>query len=143
MESLTSILKIFLSACLSFVRFVMSFRAKGVEFCPSISSNHDGTYNVEAWLSPGNDEVFFDTFIAKECDVALGFGSEIKSPFYQDRIPIRVVVNSKKQSASEFSVNFVIRPRTQNDAVRLTIKGGWLNQLSTIRHLPGKNYTIS
>lgn len=115
MESLTSILKIFLSACLSFVRFVMSFRAKGVEFCPSISSNHDGTYNVEAWLSP----------------------------FYQDRIPIRVVVNSKKQSASEFSVNFVIRPRTQNDAVRLTIKGGWLNQLSTIRHLPGKNYTIS
>ena len=121
----------------------MSIFTHGVSFCPIVTNNCDGSYNVEVLLNPGNDEVFFDTFIAKECDVALGFGSEIKSPFYQDRIPIRVVVNSKKQSASEFSVNFVIRPRTQNDAVRLTIKGGWLNQLSTIRHLPGKNYTIS
>lgn len=141
MDIVISFFKMIGSGILALARFIMSLRSKGVEFNPYISDNNDGTYTVEAWLLPGKDEVFFDTFIAKGCDIALGHKHDIKSPFNHDKIEVRVLVPCNKTSSSERSVNFVIRPRTGSDSVKFVIKGGWLNQLSSTRYLPNRNYT--
>lgn len=141
MDIVLSFFKIVGTAVLAAARFIMSLRSKGVEFNPYISDNHDGTYTVEAFLMPGKDEVFFDTFIARGCDIALGYKQAIKSPFNHDKIKIRVLVQCRKTTPNECCVNFVIRPRTGSDSVRFVIKGGWLNQLSSTRYLPNRNYT--
>lgn len=142
MDFVFSFFKMTVSAVLALTRFIVSLKARGIEFNPYISDNKDGTYTVEAWLKPGKDEVFFDTFVAKGCDVALGYQRIVKSPFHHDKISVRVLVPCKRTDSSERSVSFVIRPRTNSDAVRFIIKGGWLSQLSATRHLPNRNYTI-
>lgn len=116
--------------------------AQGVEFNPYLQDNCDGTYTVKVKLSPGKDEVFFDTFIAKGCDVALGNKDAIQSSFYKDKIAIRVPVPCFKNDPCCTRVYFVIRPRTNSDSVRFVVKGGWLSQLSATRYLPNKNYTV-
>ena len=142
MEIVFGLLKTACSGILSLARFIMSLRAKGVEFNPYLHDNHDGTYTVEAELTPGKDEVFFDTFVAKGCDVALGYQDAIQSPFHKDKIAIRVPVPCFKNDPCCTRVYFVIRPRTNSDSVRFVVKGGWLSQLSATRYLPNKNYTV-
>ena len=142
MDIVFSAIKTVCSAILTLARFIMSLRAKGVEFNPFLKDNHDGTYTVEVNLTSGKDEVFFDTFIAKNCDIALGTDDNICSPFHRDKINIRVPVPCVNNDPYGSTVYFVIRPRTGSDSVKFVIKGGWLTQLSSTRHFPNRNYTV-
>ena len=115
METILSFIKAVASAAVQLVRLAMSLRACGVKFYPLVSRNKDGTYLVEAWLKPGRDEVRFDTFTAKGCDIWT-------SP--DSFAPVR------------------IRPRSNMDVVKLSIKGGWLNQLNASRYLDNPDSKI-
>ena len=136
MEFFESLAKAAISALIAIARLAMSLRSHGVGFDPVVTSNHDGTYTVEACLTPGRDEVLFDTFRAKGCDIALGskkFG--LKSAFRPDKIGISVLVGTAHSDPGDRSVFFTIRPKPSAKKVMLAIKGGFLNQLNAVRHL--------
>lgn len=134
-----SLAKAALSALIAIARLAMSFRAHGVGFDPIVTSNHDGTYTVEACLIPGRDEVLFDTFGARGCDIALGSKSfGIRSAFRPDKIGISVLVGPAHSDPGDRSVFFTIRPQPSAKKVTLVIKGGFLSQLNAVRHLPDR-----
>lgn len=138
MEIFYSFFKAATSAVLNLTRFAMSLRAKGVQFHPILSRNKDGSYLVEAWLTPGRDEVFFDTFKAKGFDISFPNNSSV----YKDTMPIQAVVPSAFESAGEVCMRFRIRPRSDKDKALLVLKGGWLDQLNASRRLPKPGVTF-
>lgn len=116
----------------------MSLSAHGVLFHPILSRNKDGSYLVEAWLTPGRDEVFFDTFKAKGFDISIPGTPGV----HKDSIHIQAVIRSEKESASDICIRFNTRPRTDKDKVLLVLKGGWLDQLNATRRLPKPDITF-
>lgn len=116
----------------------MSLSAHGVLFHPILSRNKDGSYLVKAWLTPGHDEVFFDTFKAKGFDISIPGTPGA----HKDSIHIQTVIRSEKESASDVCIRFNIRPRTDTGKVLLVLKGGWLDQLNATRRLPKPDITF-
>ena len=116
----------------------MSLSAHGVLFHPILSRNKDGSYLVKAWLTPGHDEVFFDTFKAKGFDISIPGTPGA----HKDSIHIQTVIRSEKESASDVCIRFNIRPRTDTDKVLLVLKGGWLDHLNAPSRLPNPGVTF-
>lgn len=133
METILSFIKAVASAAVQLVRLAMSLRACGVQFHPLVSRSKDGTYLVEAWLTPGRDEVRFDTFTAKGCDIWTS--RDLSVPAFRDKAPINVIVAPAYDGIGDSCFTVRIKPRSDMDVVKLSIKGGWLNQLNASRYL--------
>ena len=140
METILSFIKAVASAAVQLVRLAMSLRACGVKFYPLVSRNKDGTYLVEAWLKPGRDEVRFDTFTAKGCDIWTSPDSF--APAFKDQAPINVIIAPAYNGTGDSCFTVRIRPRSNMDVVKLSIKGGWLNQLNASRYLDNPDSKI-
>lgn len=140
METIFSFLKAVVLAAVQLMRLTMSLRACGVQFHPLLSKNKDGTYLVEAWLTPGRDEVRFDTFMAKGCDIWPSICQG--APVFRDKAPISEIVAPAYDGTGDTCFTVRIKPRRKMEKVQLVIKGGWLNQLNASRYLDSPDSKI-
>ena len=133
------------------VKKMLSLRACGTSFDPIVTKLEDGSFGLQINIYPGRDEVVFTELSIPGCDIAEGFqdlahstrGDVIflyrqitqKSTFAKDSLKIVAVIPPSVRNTGPERLFAIIRPRVPKNSIRITLRGGWLNCLTTQRTL--------
>ena len=150
-EVFESFAKSFLSLMAMLVKKMLSLRACGTSFDPIVTKLDDGSFGLQINIYPGRDEVVFTELSIPGCDIAEGFqniahnthGDVLfryrqitkNSAFAKDSMKISAVIPPAVRNTGPEIIFAVIRPRGAKNSIRVTLRGGWLNCLTTKRSL--------
>ena len=130
-----SVIKATIAFVYRIFKMLRSFRASGTDFDPIVCKLPNGYYGVELVISPGYDEVCFDSLEIQGCEIASGIDRPT-SAFKSNRITVDIRVAPKQRGEGEECASFIIKPTTPKKDIQIKLRGGWLNILSCKRRLP-------
>lgn len=154
-DFLVAVVKLFMSLIMRLFKSIHSLRASGTSFDPEIGTAENGVYRVCIHITPGNDEVVFDSLKIPGCQVSntteklcdsrnpevifLCFEHPSDGKYYDTKLPINWVIPpaSRQNKAQVFYI--CIKPTAPMKRVKFVLSGGWLNQLSAKRVLPNED----
>lgn len=147
-----AVLKLFMSLIMRFAKSIHSLRASGTSFDPEISPAENGVYRVCIHITPGNDEVVFDSLKIPGCQISntterlfdsgnpdiifVCFEHPSDGKYYDTKLPIKWVIPPSSRGDKPLLFHICIKPTTPMKHVKFVLSGGWLNQLSAKRVLP-------
>ena len=151
-DFLVAVLKLFMSLIMRLSKSIQSLRASGTSFDPEIGSVENGVYHVCIHITPGNDEVVFETLKVPGCQISntteelfdshdpdivfLCFKHPSDGKYYDTKLPIQWVIPPASRHNKPKVFHVCIKPTLPMKRVKFVLSGGWLNQLSAKRVLP-------
>lgn len=151
-DFLVAVLKLFMSLIMRLSKSFQSLRASGTSFDPEIGTAENGVYHVCIHITPGNDEVVFESLKVPGCQISntteelfdshdpdivfLCFKHPSDGKYYDAKLPIQWVIPPASRYSKTHVFHICIKPTHPTKRVKFVLSGGWFNQLSANRVLP-------